>query len=251
MALGYNVLTADIFDNNAFSMASGTSFSAPIVAGIVTLISQKNPKWRPYDIYHSLISTSSNTQNPNNEYGYGTADALKAAFLNITGFNGCNANCSINGACYNNMCYCYTNFNGPSCENQNLDCQSTCQHGKCNEKKKCICNDGWMGINCDVFSFLIFALTTSGIFIYFSILLCVCLCICICIGCIAFFICRYSYEKNKRAAVSIELNDRDFHDQPLFEIEDAKLLNTKNEILERDFKGTFELEDEEEGSNIN
>lgn len=244
-ALGESVLTADVFNNEAFTRISGTSFSAPIVAGIATLISSKNPKWTPYDIYQSFISTSSRSNNPDNVYGWGVVDALKAASSNITGFYGCSINCTSNGACYNNTCFCYKNFYGPSCEYEKTQCELMCKHGACNNENKCICNDGWMGRDCDVFSFIIFAATTTAVFVYLVLLLSICFCCCCCIGGSAFFSWRYFTEKKRRAAVSIEFNDKELHDSPLFEVGDANV-NIKNEILDREFKGTFELDDEEE-----
>jgi subtilisin family serine protease len=79
-----------MIDPTGYKSANGTSFSAPITAGIVTLIKQKHPTWTPSMIRASLINTSTNLRQPDGtpledgqntilEQGGGLVDALEAA----------------------------------------------------------------------------------------------------------------------------------------------------------------------------
>ena len=60
---------------NGYGRSNGTSFSAPMVAGIVTQILQVNPGLGPRDVWHVLTSTASRSMNPNNDLGWGIVDA--------------------------------------------------------------------------------------------------------------------------------------------------------------------------------
>ena len=53
----------------------GTSFSAPMVAGIVTQILQVNPALGPRDVWRILTSTASQANSPDNNLGWGIVDA--------------------------------------------------------------------------------------------------------------------------------------------------------------------------------
>jgi len=58
--------------------ANGTSFSAPMIAGIVTQILEVNPNLKPREVWKILTSTSSQAASPDNILGYGIADAYAA-----------------------------------------------------------------------------------------------------------------------------------------------------------------------------
>jgi len=60
---------------NGYGRSNGTSFSAPMVAGIVTQILQVNPGLGPREVWHVLTSTASRSMNPNNDLGWGIVDA--------------------------------------------------------------------------------------------------------------------------------------------------------------------------------
>jgi subtilisin family serine protease len=47
----------------------GTSFSAPIVAGVAALLKEKNPQWRNYELMSQIISQSDKFSNGYNVYG--------------------------------------------------------------------------------------------------------------------------------------------------------------------------------------
>lgn len=48
------------YDPSGFTISSGTSFSAPLVAGAAALIKQVNPGWTPAQIKSALVNTASN-----------------------------------------------------------------------------------------------------------------------------------------------------------------------------------------------
>ena len=56
---------------------TGTSFSAPLVAGVAALILQKDTTLTPIQVREALRNTASNTT-PDNNYGWGVIDALAA-----------------------------------------------------------------------------------------------------------------------------------------------------------------------------
>jgi serine protease AprX len=57
------------------SSVSGTSLSAPMVAGVCALILNANPNLNPFEVMNFLRSNSSNFSNPNNLIGWGIVDA--------------------------------------------------------------------------------------------------------------------------------------------------------------------------------
>jgi len=56
-------------DNNWYAFKSGTSFSAPIVTGIASLLKEKNPSWKNVDLMSQIVSRSDNFPNNWNVYG--------------------------------------------------------------------------------------------------------------------------------------------------------------------------------------
>jgi hypothetical protein len=66
-----------------YGRSNGTSFSAPMVAGIVTQILQVNPELGPREVWHALTSTASRSSNPNNDLGWGIVDADAAVMVAI------------------------------------------------------------------------------------------------------------------------------------------------------------------------
>ena len=57
---------------------SGTSMATPHVSGVVALLKQKNPDWKPEEIKHSLRNTAQNINEPLNVQGYGRINAIKS-----------------------------------------------------------------------------------------------------------------------------------------------------------------------------
>ena len=56
-------------------MGNGTSFSSPIVAGVVAQMLQVNPNLGPIDVRVILRATASQAENPDNLLGWGIIDA--------------------------------------------------------------------------------------------------------------------------------------------------------------------------------
>ena len=67
--------------SDTYQLGSGTSFSAPLVAGVAAQLLQANPDLTPDDIQQILRSTARNAVSPDNDRGWGIIDA--AAALNI------------------------------------------------------------------------------------------------------------------------------------------------------------------------
>ena len=76
MAMGSGTAFADGDDGVTFG--NGTSFSSPIIAGMCACLMQAYPNKTPLEIRESLKLSSDNVQFPNNTYGWGIPDYMKA-----------------------------------------------------------------------------------------------------------------------------------------------------------------------------
>ena len=76
MAMGANASVFDFQGN--LSVASGTSFSCPILCGAAACLLQAFPKMKPTEIIDAIIRSGNNYSTPNNIYGYGIPDFWKA-----------------------------------------------------------------------------------------------------------------------------------------------------------------------------
>ena len=65
---------ATVYWNGQIQAMNGTSFSAPIIAGMVSCMVQAYPYKTPAQIKQDLISISDRFNNPDNDYGYGIPD---------------------------------------------------------------------------------------------------------------------------------------------------------------------------------
>jgi hypothetical protein len=63
-----------------YTYISGTSASAPIIAGICALILCAHPELSPIQVREALVRTATQADQPDNDYGYGIAQALKAVY---------------------------------------------------------------------------------------------------------------------------------------------------------------------------
>ena len=63
---------------NSYRTASGTSFSAPLVAGAAAVILSANPEWTNMQVREALLMTASNSNTPDNTYGYGIINTWDA-----------------------------------------------------------------------------------------------------------------------------------------------------------------------------
>tara|TARA_A100001037_G_C15141955_1_gene634239 strand:- start:622 stop:2271 length:1650 start_codon:yes stop_codon:yes gene_type:complete len=69
---------------SAYTNLSGTSLACPLVAGAVALVRQAQPDWTAMQLREAVLMTSSRSEIPDNEYGYGIMDAAAAIEYNIT-----------------------------------------------------------------------------------------------------------------------------------------------------------------------
>jgi hypothetical protein len=76
-ALGQNASV--INSSGAITKANGTSFSSPILCGATACLMQKYRFYTPEKIMHAIELTSSNSNSPNNEIGFGIPDFSKAS----------------------------------------------------------------------------------------------------------------------------------------------------------------------------
>ena len=76
-ALGVSVHVVNPF-STGFANVSGTSASTPIVSGGAALLLSAFPYLNNVQLRKILLETASNSQNPNNDIGYGLFSALKA-----------------------------------------------------------------------------------------------------------------------------------------------------------------------------
>ncbi len=70
-------------DSTFYSGARGTSFSSPLVAGVVALLLEEHPDWGPYQVREALQATAdrslnSTTGHPDNDYGWGYVQGVEA-----------------------------------------------------------------------------------------------------------------------------------------------------------------------------
>ncbi len=78
-AQGVSVYLANAASGYGFS--NGTSFSAPMVSGLVTLLLQVNPALTPVQVRDVLRQTASQSTSPDNSLGWGIVDAEAAVAL--------------------------------------------------------------------------------------------------------------------------------------------------------------------------
>ena len=100
MAMGSNVYHATSFAND-YIAGSGTSFSCPLVAGVCALILDVNPNLTPMEVLQFLRTTASQSNNPDNLYGWGIVNTLEAINLipvpvELTTFNAVYSNGKVN-----------------------------------------------------------------------------------------------------------------------------------------------------------
>jgi hypothetical protein len=72
MAQGKSVVLSDELGNTVY--ADGTSFSSPIMAGMVACLWQANPSKTNVEIRQLLLKSADRFATPNNQYGYGIPD---------------------------------------------------------------------------------------------------------------------------------------------------------------------------------
>lgn len=76
-ALGSGDYVAN-YINNGYTFESGTSFSAPLIAGSIALLLEAHPDWDPVIVNSVLKRSSSQARNPDNDYGWGIPNMVDA-----------------------------------------------------------------------------------------------------------------------------------------------------------------------------
>ncbi len=61
-----------------YTSNGGTSLATPLAAGVAALILSAHPDLTPMQVRAAMVQTADRFHNPNNDYGYGLIDALKA-----------------------------------------------------------------------------------------------------------------------------------------------------------------------------
>ena len=89
VAMGASMINARASSSDSYGIGSGTSFSAPIVAGIVGLLLDAHPHLNNRQIRSIMMQSGDNIDYPNNERGYGLISALEALiFPNLENTDG-------------------------------------------------------------------------------------------------------------------------------------------------------------------
>ncbi len=78
MGQGAAAYVASPSDFDGYQSANGTSFSAPLVAGLAALLLEAHPEWTPWDVITALKSTASRAHAPDVYYGWGICRGLDA-----------------------------------------------------------------------------------------------------------------------------------------------------------------------------
>ncbi|RJR26156.1 MAG: hypothetical protein C4574_07715 [Candidatus Latescibacterota bacterium] len=79
VAMGYAVQSVGYPDTAGFARYSGTSYAAPLVAGICAQLLEAHPSWDFGKLRSALRATASRSGFPDNAYGYGTPNAALAS----------------------------------------------------------------------------------------------------------------------------------------------------------------------------
>jgi len=81
-----NPLPAVDGDPHGYITNSGTSFAAPLVAGLAACLIGARPTWTPETVIRALRSTASRAGDPDTVYGYGIPEGWRALHWSATGF---------------------------------------------------------------------------------------------------------------------------------------------------------------------
>ena len=157
MAQGSSVYFAS--STNGFTTGSGTSFAAPLVAGVSALILSHHPSLTARQIRETLQHTANRFDTPNVKFGFGIVDALAAInYSPSQGLNCTDYGCLNGGICVNGTCQCPSNhlWYDFRCDLPILSCNSWCRLSvaNCTLSGRCVCNNGdplnKSGIACDL-----------------------------------------------------------------------------------------------------
>ncbi|MBD3168559.1 MAG: S8 family serine peptidase [candidate division Zixibacteria bacterium] len=77
-ARGVSTDCADPDDLQGYRTASGTSLATPLAGGVAGVILTAHPNWTPMMVREAMMMTADRYDNPDNQYGWGTLNAMKA-----------------------------------------------------------------------------------------------------------------------------------------------------------------------------
>ncbi|MDH3457209.1 MAG: S8 family serine peptidase [Gemmatimonadota bacterium] len=80
---GLAVYVVNPFAPTGFSRASGTSFSAPLLAGTAALYRELHPQFTAVEVISALRRTATNRERPDSSQGWGRPDGAAAAFFPV------------------------------------------------------------------------------------------------------------------------------------------------------------------------
>jgi hypothetical protein len=124
--------------SNAYGTKSGTSFSCPLVAGVVAIILQAHPDWSPSMVKEALMRTASHHNTPDVIFGWGVVDAVAA--MQFSPHMGCDLPCPL--GCDTDHCLCAPDTYDRDCSMTRVVCGDIClsRNGMCqpNSTFRCV-----------------------------------------------------------------------------------------------------------------
>ena len=87
MAMGSNDYHACNWSNDCYGNGGGTSYSCPLLAGAAALLLQADPNLTPMQLAELMKSTASQSNTPDNLYGWGIINTYAAVQSVVTGVN--------------------------------------------------------------------------------------------------------------------------------------------------------------------
>ncbi|MBN2070965.1 MAG: S8 family peptidase [Candidatus Krumholzibacteriota bacterium] len=81
VAQGVGVTSVSYQYTDQYYSYSGTSFAAPLIAGLCAQLLELHPQWSPIDVRDSLLASASRYEDPDNIYGYGIPRGYLASGL--------------------------------------------------------------------------------------------------------------------------------------------------------------------------
>jgi subtilase family protein/flagellar hook capping protein FlgD len=85
VAQGVNTYWAVASNNSGIALAGGTSLSTPLVGGSAALVREAHPEWTVFQVRDALMSTADKAGAPDNNYGWGRIDVVKAIYRSAYG----------------------------------------------------------------------------------------------------------------------------------------------------------------------
>lgn len=135
--------------NAAYYSFSGTSFSCPLVAGVVAILLQAHPDWTPAMVREALLMTAVSSYQPSDTIGWGVVDTIGALHYNPIAGNCTTGQCSNSGCCNDETgsCQCVSSRFGPSCNFPREPCATFCS-ARTSGKGQCLLQPSGLSFRC-------------------------------------------------------------------------------------------------------